>query len=93
MVFIHRYETTAELYLMHCIAVGDDDAAYFVKEKDMLYAIDDCCFYVFTNVKGPIKYPIEELDFLNNEEINTGLSPEAFLSEDANIRIKALFLK
>ena len=93
VVFMHRDETTAELYLMHCIAVGDDDAAYFVKEKDMLHAVDDCCFYVFTNVKGPVMYPLGEIDFLDSEEINTDLSPEAFLSEDASIRLKALFLK
>ena len=35
VVFLHRFGNNAQLYMMHCIAVGDDDAAYFVDEKDI----------------------------------------------------------
>ena len=66
---------------MHCIAVGDYDAAYFVKEKEDLHAVDDCCFYVFTLVKGSIFVTNDMIEFLRGEKIND-YQPEDFLSED-----------
>lgn len=90
VVFIHRLGNEADLYLMYCIAVGDDDAAYFVEEKELLHAVDDCCFYVFTIVKGFVTVACEQLDFLNGEPIESG-QPEAYLSESASGRLYELF--
>ena len=90
VVFIHRCGNEADLYLMYCIAVGDDDAAYFVEEKELLHAVDDCCFYVFTIVKGPVTVACEQLDFLNGEPVESG-QPEAYLSESASGRLYELF--
>lgn len=86
IVFLHRQDEYAQLYLMHCIAVGDDDASYFVEEKDSLHAVDDCCYYVFTNIKGPVTTRSENLTFLDAEEINKH-QPEAFLSEEASLQM------
>ena len=92
VVFMHKEEHTTILYLMHCIAVGDDDAAYFVEDKESLFAIDDCCYYVFTNSKGPIKVQHEKLHFLQSETINKG-EPEKFLSEGASYLLNSLISK
>ena len=69
VVFMYKEDSSTLLYLMHCIAIGDDDASYFVKDKGSLHAVDDCCYYVFTNIKGPIHIPNIELDFLSSEKI------------------------
>lgn len=90
MVFMYRTDKYSYLYLMHCMAVGDEDAAYFVEDKEMLFAVDDRCFYVFTNIKGPVKVLNEKLDFLSSEIINH-YEPEEFLSESASHLLKELF--
>ncbi len=92
VVFMYREKNVAYLYLMYCIAVGDDEASYFVKDKDMLHAVDDCCFYVFTNIKGPIKVLDEDIAFLESEPINID-APEMFLSEEASYKLKNIFEK
>ena len=90
VVFMHKEDESTLLYLMHCIAVGDDDASFFVEDKESLHAVDDCCYYVFTNTKGPMRLPNSELDFLASEKINS-IMPEDFLSEEASFRMKNLF--
>lgn len=47
VVFMYRKDKYSYLYLMHCIAVGDEDADYFVEDKEMLFAVDDSCFYQY----------------------------------------------
>ena len=89
VVFMYKEDNSTLLYLMHCIAIGDDDASYFVKDKGSLHAVDDCCYYVFTNIKGPIHIPNIELDFLSSEKINKR-QPEDFLSEEASFKMKLL---
>lgn len=89
VVFLHKGKNETVLHLMYCIAVGDDDASYFVDDKESLHAVDDCCYFVFTNVKGPILIPNEQLVFLEYEEINEN-QPEAFLSEDASLKLRML---
>ena len=89
VVFMYKEDSSTLLYLMHCIAIGDDDASYFVKDKGSLHAVDDCCYYVFTNIKGPIHIPNIELDFLSSEKINKR-QPEDFLSEEASFKMKLL---
>lgn len=90
VVFIYRHGNEVDLYLLYCIAVGDDDAAYFVEEKELLHAVDDCCFYVFTNAKGPVTVANKQLDFLNGEPVESG-QPETYLSESASGRLYELF--
>lgn len=89
VVFMYREEDSTVLYLMHCIAVGDEDASYFVEDKESLHAVDDSCYYVFTNCRGPIIVQNEELDFLDGEPINKK-EPEEYLSEEASEMIKNL---
>ena len=72
------------------MAVGDEDAAYFVEDKEMLFAVDDRCFYVFTNIKGPVTVANGQLDFLNGEPVESG-QPETYLSESASGRLYKLF--
>ena len=69
VVFMCRENECVSLYLMYCIACGDDEASFFVEEKDCLFAVDDCCYYVFTNIKGPISLQNIELDFLAVEDV------------------------
>lgn len=90
VVFLHRAGNNAQLYLMHCIAVGDYDAAYFVEDKGHLHAVDDCCFYVFTLVKGSIFVKKDMIEFLRGERIND-YQPEDFLSEVASLELRNLF--
>lgn len=87
VVFMYRGKEYTKLYLMHCIAVGDDDASYFVKDKKMLHALDDCCFYVFTNTKGPVNVPNDELKFLSNEKYDI----EMFQSNEISYRLRKIF--
>lgn len=89
VVFMFKEGQNTLLYLMHCIAVGDDDASYFVEDKESLHAIDDCCYYVFTNTKGPVRISNSELNFLASEKINSR-EPEEFLSELASFKLKEL---
>ncbi len=90
VVFLHKRENDSILYLMQCIAKGDDNAAYFVKDKDSLHAVDDCCYYVLTNVKGPIVINNEDLRFIAPGEICTS-QPDRPLSEEASERLLDLF--
>lgn len=90
VVFIHKGEDVSELYLMYCIAVGDDDAAYFVEDKNSLHAIDDSCYYVFTTIHGPLKVRNEQISFLE-DEIICDVQADEYLSEDASFQLQQLF--
>ena len=91
IIFMHRREDkTTLLYIMYCIAVGDDDASYFVEEKDTLFAVDDSCYYVFTNSRGPIRVQSKKLDFLSSEKINKKNILEELLSREASFKLKSL---
>lgn len=89
VVFIYKREEYSILYLMHVIAIGDD-AYPFVEDKEELQMVDDCCHYVFTNVKGPIKEHNSELKFLDGEEIDDN-QPETYLSQEATDLLKMMF--
>lgn len=87
VLFLHkRRGGSTDMYLMYCMAVGDDDAAYFIGDDESLYAVDDCCHYVFTCVKGPVTVDDSKLMFLDNEEIAVS-QPEVFASEVASRRL------
>lgn len=89
VLFIHSNKEYSILYLMHVIAIGDD-AYPFVEDEEELRMFDDCCNYVFTNVKGPIKRLNSELKFLDDEEIDKH-QPETYLSQESTDLIKLLF--
>ena len=89
VVFIHRKDEYSILYLMHVIAIGDD-AYPFVEDKEELNMVDDCCHYVFTNEKGPIKRHNTELKFLDMDELDTD-QPETYLSQEATEMLKGIF--
>ena len=89
IVLMHKNEDYITLYLMHCIADNDNDAAYFTQDRSG--TADDCSYYVFTNIKGPLNILYEDLDFLQHESINTSnTNPESFLSEQATQRLKEI---
>ncbi len=92
VIFMHQDKETTSLYEMHCIAVGDEEASYFVKDKETLFATDDCCYYVFTNTLGPIHIENNELYFLESENINT-TQPEKFLSKQASRQMQITLIK
>ena len=54
------------------------------------HAIDDCCYYVFTMIQGPLKARNERIAFLEEEEIST-IQADEFLSEDASCQLYQLF--
>lgn len=89
VVFIHQRDEYSILYLMHVIAIGDD-AYLFVEDKEELHIVDDCCHFVFTNVKGPIKCHNTELKFLDWDELDTH-QPETYLSQEATELLKEIF--
>ena len=90
VVFIHKGENISELYLMYCIAVGDDNAAYFVEDKTSLHAIDDSCYYVFTTIHGPLKVSNNQISFLE-DEIVCDIQADEYLSENASTKLQLLF--
>ena len=90
VVFMYDDGQSVVLYQMYCIAVGNDEASFFVEDKNSLFVVDDSCYYVFTNIKGPIQVQSSELEFLNSENINTN-EPELILSEYISFRLKDLF--
>lgn len=89
VVFMHKQNKSILLYLMHCIAVGNDDASYFVEGESLKSAADGSCYYVFTNSRGPIVVQEKDLDFLASEIINRR-EPEEFMSEEASCKLKEI---
>lgn len=88
VVFMNKQETDTILYLMHCIAVGDDKAASLVKDWERY--VDDSCYYVFTNIKGPIIVRNEDIEFLNGKT-NDNCQPESILDEEDTLKLRSLF--
>ena len=76
VVILHRDGNKAVLYLTHVVA-KDKNADFFVKDEEK--QIDDCMWYVLTNVVGPVCVTIDDIDFLNNEPINK-VHPEEYVS-------------
>lgn len=88
VVFIYKQEEYSILYLMHLIAIGDEDYP-FVKDIEEIKTIDDCDNYVFTNVKGPIKCHNSELIFLDIDNLDSD-QPETYLSQDTTDLLKMI---
>ncbi|MBR4293534.1 MAG: HIRAN domain-containing protein [Bacteroidaceae bacterium] len=86
VVILHRNETDAELYLTHIIA-KDKNAEFFVKNEERV--IDDCFWFILTNVVGPVLVSNDEIKFLNNEPINK-VRPEEYISQEATEKLYRL---
>lgn len=80
VVFMHRNNSETILYLMYCIANGNEIADYIVKDKQNMPCPDDSSYYVFTNIKGPVKVKNDKIAFLNGENINK-CQPETLLTD------------
>lgn len=79
VVLLHRNHSNAELYLTHVIA-REDNAKFFIKNEEKL--IDDCEWFVLTNVVGPVFVSHDDIKFLDNEPINK-VHPEDYVSLQA----------
>lgn len=90
VVFIHKREADAELYLMHTIAIGEDAIPFLEDPEEEMDMVDDCAPYVLTLVKGPVIVNLQELDFLNSCEIGS-YQPEGKLPENCIDKLKELF--
>ena len=89
LVLLHRKLDGAELYLTNVVARGRN-ADFFVKNKEKM--VDDCEWFVLTNVVGPVFVSNDDIKFLDNEPINR-VSPEKYLSFDATEELFRLIYK
>ncbi len=89
LVILHRDHNNAVLYLTHVIA-KDKNAEFFVKDEEKL--IDDCMWFVLTNVVGPVSVFADELKFLEDEPINK-VHPEEYVSLKATEKLYDLIYK
>ena len=83
LVILHRDHNNAVLYLTHVIA-KDKNAEFFVKDEEK--QIDDCMWFVLTNVVGPVSVFADELKFLEDEPINK-VHPEEYVSLKATEKL------
>lgn len=89
LVILHRDHNNAVLYLTHVIA-KDKNAEFFVKNEEK--QIDDCMWFVLTNVVGPVSVFADELKFLEDEPINK-VHPEEYVSLKATEKLYDLIYK
>lgn len=89
VVLLHRNYCNAELYLTHVVA-REDNAKFFVKNEEKL--IDDCEWFVLTNVVGPVFVSNDDIKFLDNESINK-VHPEEYVSLQATEELYQLFFR
>ena len=86
LVILHRNKKNSELYLTHIIA-KDKNADFFVKDEER--CVDDCVWFVLTNVVGPVLVSNDDIKFLDNEPINK-VHPEEYVSLEATDELYAL---
>lgn len=89
VVLMHREGEKTTLYMMLCIAVGDQEAAEIL-HKDMECYTDDCCYYLLAALAGPLKVDNSNLEFIDKEDIDTH-QPERYLSYNASRELLQLF--
>lgn len=89
VVLLHRNLCGVELYLTHVVARGDN-AKFFVKNEEKV--MDDCDWFVLTNVVGPVYVSNDDTRFLDNEPINK-VHPEEYLSLQATEELYKLFFR
>ena len=86
VVLLHRNPLGVELYLTHVVARGDN-TKFFVKNEEKI--IDDCEWFVITNVVGPVLVSNNDIKFLDNEPINK-VHPEEYVSLQATEELYSL---
>ncbi len=86
VVLLHRNPLGVELYLTHIVA-REKNAKFFVKNEEKL--IDDCEWFVLTNVVGPVLVSNNDIKFLDNEPINK-VQPEEYVSLQATEELYSL---
>ena len=86
VVLLHRNPLGVELYLTHVVA-REDNAKFFVKNEEKV--IDDCEWFVLTNVVGPVLVTNDDIKFLDNEQINK-VHPEEYVSLQATEELYSL---
>ena len=86
VVLLHRNPLGVELYLTHVVA-REDNAKFFVKNEEKV--IDDCEWFVLTNVVGPVLVTNDDIKFLDNEPINN-VHPEEYVSLQATEELYSL---
>ncbi len=86
VVLLHRNPLGVELYLTHVVA-REVNAKFFVKNEEKL--IDDCEWFVLTNVVGPVLVSNNDIKFLDNEPINK-VQPEEYVSLQATEELYSL---
>ena len=89
VVFIHRNEEDADIYLMHVMATDEDKVGFFIDDWDEMFRVDDCAPFILTNIMGSVKVAITDLEFLDGETIED-YHIEKPLSEAASERIMNL---
>lgn len=89
VVLLHRNPSSVELYLTHVVARGDN-AKFFVKNEEKV--MDDCEWFVLTNVVGPVYVSNYDIKFLDNEQINK-VHPEEYVSLQATEELYQLFFR
>ena len=79
----------ATLYLLHCLAKGDN-VRPFIDDIEELYRCDDCLPFILTNIKGPIRASLNDIAFLEHEDIGE-MRPNILISSDSVAQLKKLF--
>lgn len=89
VVVMLRLADRTLLYLMHCIADNDDDAAFFNGVEFPVYRVDERQDFILTNIKGPVSVANKELTFIADGEIGVG-KPGDFLSVKSSEKLRRL---
>lgn len=77
------------LYLLRVLATGDKCAAY-VDDPEILYTLDDCGPYVFTNVSGPLRIKIKDNPLIADIDLSD-LDPMYYLDGSISLQFEKLF--
>ena len=88
--FTQEDDDCYRIYLMMVLAV-DEECYPFVKGKHEIIMKDDCCPYVFTNIKGPVSVSEEVMDeIMKGKDDTFNWDPEQRLSKAATLRFKEI---
>lgn len=83
---LYELKSDIVVYLMHVIGKEVSASPFLKDPEEELNMEDDCCPYVLTNIMGPIVLPLDDLSFLDDENI-CDYQPDLRLSKYATKRI------
>ena len=89
VAIIHKDGNGATLYLLHCLAKGDN-VQPFIDDIGELYRCDDCLPFILTNIKGPVRVSLDDIAFLNPKDISEA-HPTLLTSQDTVTQLGKLF--